>query len=47
MDYEVECPKHSGAFDYRTGEAMRLPACKNLRVYPAEVVDGAVRIAVG
>ena len=47
MDYEVECPKHSGAFDYRSGEALRLPACRNLRVYPAEVVDGAVRIAVG
>ena len=22
MDFEVECPKHSGAFDYRTGEAL-------------------------
>ena len=46
MDYEVECPKHSGAFDYRTGEAMRLPACKNLRTYQAQVVEGEVRIAL-
>ena len=47
MDYEVECPKHSGAFDYRSGEAIRLPACKDLRTYPAEVVDGEVRIRIG
>ncbi len=47
MDFEIECPKHSGAFDYRTGEAMRLPACKNLRTYPAQVVDGQVQIALG
>jgi 3-phenylpropionate/trans-cinnamate dioxygenase ferredoxin subunit len=46
MDFQVECPKHAGAFDYRTGEAMRLPACINLRTYPAEVVDGEVRVAL-
>lgn len=46
MGFEIECPKHSGAFDYRTGEAMRLPACVNLRTYPAEVVDGEVRVAL-
>lgn len=46
MDFEVECPKHSGAFDYRTGEAVRLPPCVNLRTYSAEVVDGEVRIAI-
>jgi 3-phenylpropionate/trans-cinnamate dioxygenase ferredoxin component len=39
MDYEVECPKHSGAFDYRTGAAKRLPPCVNLRTYPVRV-DG-------
>ncbi len=46
MDFEIECPKHSGAFDYRTGEAIRLPPCVNLRIYPAEIVDGDVRIAI-
>ena len=39
IDYEIECPKHSGIFDIRTGEAKRLPACVNLRTYPARV-DG-------
>ncbi|MGO4335189.1 MocE family 2Fe-2S type ferredoxin [Labrys sp. KB_33_2] len=44
MDYEIECPKHSGIFDYRTGEAKRLPACKNLNVYVARIADGTVMV---
>lgn len=44
MDYEIECPKHSGVFYYRTGEARRLPACKNLGTYGARVEDGAVLV---
>jgi MocE subfamily Rieske [2Fe-2S] domain protein len=46
MDYEIECPKHSGVFDYRTGEALRLPACKNLNTYEAKIEAGDVFIAV-
>lgn len=46
MDHEVECPKHSGAFDYRTGEALRLPACANLRTYAVQVSDGQIRVAL-
>jgi MocE subfamily Rieske [2Fe-2S] domain protein len=45
IDFEVECPKHSGAFDYRTGEAIRLPACENLRTYPVELIGEEVRVA--
>ncbi len=40
MDYEIECPKHSGAFDIRTGDALRLPACKNLQTHEARL-DGS------
>lgn len=47
MDYEIECPKHQGVFDYRTGEALRLPACVNLRTYPARVEGGRVIIDIG
>ena len=46
MDYEIECPKHSGVFDIRTGEAKRLPACVNLRTYPAKLEDGRVLVAI-
>ena len=46
MGDEVECPKHAGAFDYRTGEAMRAPVCINLRTYPTKVEDGRVAIEI-
>lgn len=47
MDYEIECPKHSGVFDIRTGEARRLPACVNLRTYAARVEAGRIKVQVG
>lgn len=47
MDYEIECPKHSGIFDIRSGEAKRLPACVNLQTYPARLADGQVQVQVG
>lgn len=46
MDYAIECPKHSGEFDYRTGEAMRAPACRNLKVYLARAEGGRVYIEI-
>ncbi|MEY4751627.1 MAG: hypothetical protein RIQ60_3841 [Pseudomonadota bacterium] len=46
MGYEIECPKHNGAFDIRTGEPLRLPACKRLKTYPAKVENGRVSIDV-
>ena len=47
MDGVIECPKHNGRFDYRTGEAMGAPVCVNLRTYPVRVVEGRVQVAVG
>ena len=46
MDYEVECPKHSATFDYRTSEAMRAPACVNLRTYKTKIAGDRVLIEV-
>ncbi|KMW59642.1 Ferredoxin [Candidatus Rhodobacter oscarellae] len=42
MGYVIECPMHNGQFDYRTGAAMRAPACEALRCYPVKVESGAV-----
>jgi 3-phenylpropionate/trans-cinnamate dioxygenase ferredoxin subunit len=42
MGSTIECPKHNGRFDYRTGEATRRPATVGLRTYPVEVRDGHV-----
>lgn len=39
MDHVIECPKHNGQFDYRTGEAIRSPACDWLSTYAVRI-DG-------
>lgn len=46
MDYVIECPKHNGQFDYRTGEAKRAPVCENLITYPVRVEGDRVLIQV-
>lgn len=46
MDHSIECPKHSGCFDYRNGEAIRAPACINLKTWQTKVEDGVVYVAV-
>jgi 3-phenylpropionate/trans-cinnamate dioxygenase ferredoxin subunit len=47
MDNIIECPKHNGRFDYRTGEAKGAPACVNLKTYPVRVESGKVLIDIG
>ena len=47
MDHIIECPKHNGQFDYRTGKAMRAPVCEDLRTYPVKVENGEVYINLG
>lgn len=43
-DYTIECPKHNGQFDYRTGTATRSPACVNLATYPVRVEAGRILV---
>jgi 3-phenylpropionate/trans-cinnamate dioxygenase ferredoxin subunit len=47
MGYEIECPKHQGVFDYRSGEAKRLPPCVDLKTYPTRVEGGRVSVDLG
>jgi 3-phenylpropionate/trans-cinnamate dioxygenase ferredoxin subunit len=42
----IECPKHNGQFDYRTGEAMRAPVCVNLKTFPVKVEGDRVFVEV-
>lgn len=42
MDDIIECPKHNGQFEYRTGRAVRSPACEDLATYPVRLSDGHV-----
>jgi 3-phenylpropionate/trans-cinnamate dioxygenase ferredoxin component len=44
MDNIIECPKHNGRFDIRTGAAKGAPVCVNLKTYPVRVEDGKVLI---
>lgn len=43
-DHEIECPKHNGLFDYRTGEALREPVCINLNTYETKVEGDQVLV---
>jgi len=42
VDDIIECPKHNGRFNFKTGEAQGAPACVNLRTYPVRVESDRV-----
>jgi 3-phenylpropionate/trans-cinnamate dioxygenase ferredoxin component len=46
MGDQIECPKHNGRFNYKTGAALRAPVCINLATYPARVQGDTVEIKV-
>lgn len=47
MGNTIECPKHNGRFDYRTGEARGAPACVNLKTHDVRIEGGKVLIGIG
>ena len=47
FDYIIECPKHNGQFDYRTGEAMRPPVCEDLATYLVRIEHDRVLVQIG
>ena len=46
MENIVECPRHNGQFDYRTGAAKGAPVCVNVTTYPVRVENGVVLIEI-
>ena len=42
----IECPKHNGRFNYKTGQAKGAPVCVNLKTYPVKVEAGKVMIEI-
>ncbi|MEM7722047.1 MAG: MocE family 2Fe-2S type ferredoxin [Pseudomonadota bacterium] len=46
LDDTIECPKHNGRFNYKTGAALRTPACVNLATYPARLNAGRIEVQV-
>lgn len=47
MDDTIECPKHNGRFNYKTGEALRAPVCVALARYPARIDGARIQIQIG
>jgi 3-phenylpropionate/trans-cinnamate dioxygenase ferredoxin subunit len=43
----IECPKHNGRFDFRTGAAKGAPVCVDLVTYPVKVESGRVFLNLG
>jgi len=46
MDYIIECPKHNGRFDYRTGEGQGAPIRVDLKTYATRIDGDMVSIDV-
>lgn len=42
----IECPKHNGRFDYRTGQPKGAPVCVALQTFPVKVEAGRVLLDV-
>jgi 3-phenylpropionate/trans-cinnamate dioxygenase ferredoxin subunit len=42
----IECPKHNGRFNYKTGEAKRNPPREDLRTFPVKVENGTIFVKV-
>ncbi len=45
--YRIECPRHGGAFDIRTGAVLSWPATQPVPWYEVRVVGNDVQIALG
>ena len=43
----VECPKHNGCFDFKTGAPKRLPVKTRLATYPVRLDGSTVYVQVG
>lgn len=42
----IECPKHNGRFNYKTGQAKGAPVCINLTIYLVRIQAGRVFVNV-
>ncbi len=45
-EYEIECPRHGGRFDVRTGKVLGLPAVVDIPAYPVRVVGNEIQVGL-
>jgi len=43
----LECPRHGGKFDVRSGAAVQMPAIVPVKIYPVRVEGGEVFVEAG
>ncbi len=46
FDYEIECPRHGGRFDVRTGEVAALPPMFPIKTFPVRVEGDEIQVAL-
>ena len=46
MDDIIECPMHNGQFNYKTGKAVRSPACDDLKTYDLKIIEDDIYIDI-
>jgi 3-phenylpropionate/trans-cinnamate dioxygenase ferredoxin subunit len=46
MGDEIECPKHNGRFNYKSGEARRSPCVAALQTHPTRITGGMIEIGL-
>jgi 3-phenylpropionate/trans-cinnamate dioxygenase ferredoxin subunit len=46
IDDIIECPKHNGRFNYKTGHAKGAPACMDLKIYATKIEAGRVYVEI-
>lgn len=45
IDHEIECPRHGGRFDVRTGEVAALPPMFPIKTFPVRVEGDEIQVA--
>ncbi len=46
IDYEIECPRHGGRFDVRTGAVTVMPPMFPIKTFPVRGEGDAIQIAL-
>ena len=44
-DYNIECPRHGGRFDVRTGQVTALPPMFPIKTFPVRVEGDEIQVA--
>lgn len=46
IEYEIECPRHGGRFDVRSGEVTAMPPMFPIKTFPVRVQDDEIQVAL-